>query len=106
MGAIPYEVPVTSGLMTETAVPDESSIGGKYKGGNLLGWNLYGAEKSKILIYDSEGIAEGKNFGPISLNEHESIRDWFGDQGIGFKKALYWKVLEGKVEGVIFCDIE
>lgn len=106
MGALSYEVPTSSGLMTETAVLDESSIGGKYKGGNLLGWNLFAPEKAKVIIYDSEEKAEGKNFGTISFNERESIRDWFGGQGIGFKKALYWKVLEGKVEGVIFADIE
>lgn len=106
MGAKPYQVPLTSEFMSETAVSDESSIGGKYKGGTLLGWNLYGVEKSKILIYDTEKEAEGTNFGPLTLNEGESIRDWFGGQGIGFKKALYWKVLLGKVEGVLFCDIE
>lgn len=106
MGAIPYEVPSSSGFMKETAIPDESSIGGKYKGGNLLGWNLYAVEKSKVIIYDTEENPEGKNFGPISMNESESIRDWFGAQGIGFKQALYWKVLSGKVEGVLFCDIQ
>ncbi len=106
MGALPYEVPVSSELMKETAISDESSIGGKYKGGNLLGWNLYAPEKAKVIIYDSEEKAEGKNYGPISLNKEESIRDWFGAQGIGFEKALYWKVIEGKVEGVLFCDIE
>lgn len=106
MGAKSYIVPASSKLMEETAIPDESNIGGKYKGGNLLGWNLYGKTKSKVIIYDTEEKAEGNNFGIISLNERESIRDWFGDQGIGFKNALYWKLLEGEIEGVLFADIE
>lgn len=105
MGAELYQVPATSEFMKETAVSDESTLGGKYKGGNLLGWNLYGVEKSKVIIYDTEEKAEGRNYGPITLNEHESIRDWF-PSGIKIKNALYWKVLEGKVEGVLFCDIE
>lgn len=105
MGAKSYSVPATSELISETAVPDESTIGGKYKGGNLLGWSLYATEKSKVIIYDTEEKPEGKNFGPISFNANESIRDSFSIPW-GFQNALYWKVVEGKVEGVLFADIQ
>lgn len=106
MGATTYAIPTSSGLIEGTAVSDESSLGGPYKGGSLLGWNLYGVKKSKILIYDNAEKAEGTNFGPVTLNEHESIRDWFGSNGIKFKTALYLKVLEGEVEGVVFAAVE
>lgn len=105
MGATTYELP-SSGLIVGTAVPDESTLGGPYKGGSLLGWNLYGKTKSKIILYDNAEKAEGTNFGPVTLNEHESVRDWFGSNGIKFKNALYLKVLEGEVEGVVFAAVE
>jgi hypothetical protein len=106
MGATAYIIPTSSGLIEGTAVSDESSLGGLYKGGSLLGWNLYGKIKSKIIFYDNSTEAKGTNYGPITLNEHESIRDWFGSNGIKFKEALYMKVVEGEVEGVVFAAVE
>lgn len=125
MGAKPYELPSSEGLISETnikstfkesifnevtkkyeEVEKESSLGA-YKGGNILGWNLFAKVKCKIKFYDNVKEAKGINYGPISINEHESIRDWFGAQGIGFKEAVFMKVEEGEAPiGVIFCDIE
>jgi hypothetical protein len=104
-GSIPYALPASEGLVVGSAVSSESTIS-KYKGGSLLGWNLYGKTKSKIVLYDNSEKAEGRNYGPLTLNEHESIRDWFGSNGIQFKEAIWMKVVEGEVEGVLFLDIE
>lgn len=124
MPSPPYKLPASSGLIPETAVESKykksvfnentkkweetevTSEISKYKGGALLGWNLYGKEKSKIVIYDNAEKAEGKNFGPITLNASESVRDWFGSNGLQFKNALWLEVVEGAVEGCVFCDIE
>jgi len=105
-GAKAYELPASEGLVPGTAVSDESSLGGPYKGGSFLGWNLYGKEKSKIIFYDNATKAEGTNFGKVSVNKEESVRDWFGSNGLQFKEAIWMKVIEGAVEGTIFADIE
>lgn len=105
MGATTYKLPSVSGVIEGTAVKSGSEIS-EYKGGSLLGWNIYGKSKSKLIIYDNSVKAEGTNYGPVTLNEHESIRDWFGSNGIKFKEALYLKVVEGEIEGVVFAAIE
>lgn len=124
MGATPLQLPTKSGLVEGTAVEnvykefeysaekgehaevEKVSALGKYKGGSLLGWNLYGIKKSKIILYDNVSEAKGTNYGPVTLNEHESVRDWFGSNGLKFKTALYLSIVEGEVEGVLFTDIE
>lgn len=123
-GAESYEVPSKEGLVEGTAIEstykekvfnentkkyeevEKTSSLGKYKGGSLQGWNLRAKNKSLIIFYDNSKESKGKNFGPITFNERESIRDWFGPNGIKFKEAIFMKVVEGEVEGVIFCDIE
>lgn len=104
-GSIPYALPASEGLVPGTAVESGSTIS-KYKGGSLLGWNLFGKTKCKIVFYDNSKEATGRNYGPVTLNERESIRDWFGSNGLQFKEAIWMKVIEGEAEGVIFCDIE
>lgn len=123
MGATPYPLPASSGLIVGTNVENlfkESfynrvtkqheekevlSTIAKYRGGNLLGWNLYAKEKSKIILYDNVTEAKGTNFGSISFNENESIRDSF-TTGLKFKEGLYLDIVEGSVEGVVFADVE
>jgi hypothetical protein len=104
-GSRPYELPASEGLVSESNIETGSTIA-KYKGGSLLGWNLYGKTKCKIILYDNIEKAEGKNFGPITLNEHESVRDWFGSNGLQFKTGIWMKVVEGEIEGCVFLDIE
>ena len=131
MGVYPIQLPSASGLIAETAVKniykevkevDPTRPAGEfpptyeevekvsslqtYKGGSLLGWWLYAPEKARVIFYDNIEKEEGTKYGPISFNEHESSRDWFGANGIKFKTALYYKILEGKLEGQIFVDIE
>ena len=105
MGPYPYKLPSGSGLIEGTAISAESTIA-EYKGGSLLGWNLYGKEKSKIKLYDNAKEAKGINYGIVSINKEESCRDWFGSNGLKFKTALWIEVIEGTVEGCIFVDIE
>jgi hypothetical protein len=105
MGATSYSIPTKSGLVVGTAVETGSQLA-KYKGGSLLGWNLYAKTKAKIIFYDNLEKAEGVNYGPITLNERESIRDWFGSNGLQFKVALYMSIIEGEIEGVVFADVE
>jgi hypothetical protein len=123
-GSYPFALPAASGVISGTLVEPKykksvfnvetkkyeeievaSSIESQV-GGVIQGWSLYAPEKSKFIIYDNIEKAEGANYGEVALNEKESIRDWFGPNGLKFKHALYFKVLEGKVEGCLFIDIE
>lgn len=98
-------MPSGSGIVEGTVVESGSELS-KYKGGSLLGWNFFAKEKAKIILYDNIEKAEGNNYGLISLNANESIRDWFGSNGLKFKVGLYCKIVEGAVEGCLFVDIE
>jgi hypothetical protein len=125
MGSYPYAAPTTSGLVENTAVKssykvsiynevtgkheevEKTSTIAEYKGGSLLGWNLYAPEKTKAIIYDNIEKAEGSNYGLISVNKEESIRDWFGSNGLKFKNGLFLHYIEGKFElSSIYVDIE
>ncbi len=132
MGATTYPLPESSGVIAGTVVEniiteyrqskygtgpggiyppfpyekvEEVSELGKYRGGNLLGWDLFAPEKAKIIIYDNNKEAKGENYGPISLNENESIRDWF-PSGLRFKNGLFLEIIEGEIEGCVFADCE
>ena len=104
-GTRPYELPSSEGLIKGTNKETGSAIS-KYTGGSLLGWNLFAKTKVKFILYDNVEKAEGTNYGLVSLNERESIRDWFGPNGLEFKVALWLKLMEGELEGVVFADIE
>lgn len=125
MGAKPYELPTAEGLVPNTAIKtsykesvfneltkkyeevEKTSSLGELKGGSLLGWNLKAKVKCIIKFYGNSKEAKGTNFGPISLNENESIRDWFGSNGLEFKEGIFMQIITGEApEGVIFADIE
>ena len=129
MGVKAYPLASTSASKTvpNTAVKNEYSPGsigstentvstlGEYRGGSLIGWPLTALEKCSITFYDTgkeeteEEINKQKvsvyNFGPIYFKEKET-RTTILPFPLVFSKALYCHIAEGKLEGVVFCDIE
>lgn len=69
--------------------------------GVLHGWSLRceGAT-TKLSLRDGSG---GPIIAVVNLAAGESVRDWFGPQGIGFN-TLYIDVAEGTPEGAIYIQ--
>ncbi len=69
--------------------------------GVLQGWSLRceGAT-TKLSLRDGNG---GEIIAVVNLAAGESVRDWFGPQGIAFNE-LYIDVAEGTPEGAIYIQ--
>lgn len=105
MAVTSYKLPSSEGLVVGSNIESGSEIS-KYKGGALLGWNILAKVKAKIIFYDNASEASGTNFGPLFFAAEENKTIHFGYTGIKFSNAIWMKVVEGEVEGVIWLDIE
>jgi hypothetical protein len=123
MGAKSYELPTSEGLVKESNIEskykesvynettgkyeeiEKTSSLGKYKGGNLLGWNIRSKGKAEIILYDNATEAKNNISGPLFFKEKENkINDF--SIGKNFSTAIWMKIIEGEVEGILWLDIE
>lgn len=70
----------------------------------VYGWVLKNPSSSVAAAIDLYDTADGTGVPvfPLSLAASESIGDWFGDQGVWLKNALYANVTAGEVKGAVF----
>lgn len=73
-------------------------------GTSMLGWSLTNTSSSvaaTINVLDGADTT-GELVFPITLAANESIRDWFGPNGIWFNVGITVQVTSGNVSGTVF----
>ena len=74
----------------------------------LMGWALVettGAAVAAAELYDGND-ATGQSLLPVTFQANESVRDWFGTQGILCQRGLYLNVTAGSVRGTLFVKLQ
>ena len=105
--------------MTDTAVVAEfgpglvvpqplgpAAVGGLVVGPGafLFGWALAeatGAAPAVLTIFDGDSAA-GHAAVPINLSAGQTIRDWFGPQGVWMRRGVFVAITVGQVSGSLW----